>query len=482
MRRRWRWARRGLVSLAVLFVVWGVATWWDRARTEAQGREELARVIAELDATDPRWRWEAIETDRPPVADAENSMGRIREASAAMVKWTPLEVMLPNGDDVLLEERPTNRRLDAGRLAIVHRFLQKQRHSLALAVTLKDFPHGRATLQLMPDVLSTPLPHAEACQQVYQLLDMDTRRLLHEGKSIEARSRIRALFHTAAALRGEPMAISQLVRLAGRSRALRCIDQLLGAGEVTDQECRDLMSHLTPEGDEGPMVAALRGERAGYHFLFTNLEGGQVPLATFWQDPFRGDYQIRPALSSRLLAWYYAPRLTEDHAHCLQTFSAALAIAKRPSHEQLAAWDNLHQTMLATRKTAETNHQRFFSALLFPDRKVCVAELRDRAHTSCVRAALAAERFRLANKRWPKSLDELCPAFLPLVPHDPYTGDPLVFSEREDGVVIYSVGMDGTDDGGVYFSLTGQPDTDLGVRLWNPNRRGLDPLKIPTAE
>jgi hypothetical protein len=95
---------------------------------------------------------------------------------------------------------------------------------------------------------------------------------------------------------------------------------------------------------------------------------------------------------------------------------------------------------------------------------------------------LAAERFRLANRRWPRSLDELCPAFLPSVPTDPYTGDPLLYAEREDGVVIYSVGKDGLDNDAAELGLTGKPGTDLGVRLWNPEWRGIEPLKMPQQE
>ena len=33
---------------------------------------ELDAVIAEIEATDPRWRFEQILADRPPLADADN--------------------------------------------------------------------------------------------------------------------------------------------------------------------------------------------------------------------------------------------------------------------------------------------------------------------------------------------------------------------------------------------------------------------------
>ncbi|MFO0843285.1 MAG: hypothetical protein U0797_12960 [Gemmataceae bacterium] len=106
--------------------------------------------------------------------------------------------------------------------------------------------------------------------------------------------------------------------------------------------------------------------------------------------------------------------------------------------------------------------------------------MRDRASMTCHYVALAVERFRLANRRWPDTLDELRPKVLKEVPPDPYTGEPLVYAAREDGVVIYSVGADLSDDGGK-LELSGKPGTDLGVRLYNPDRRGLEPLKMRTA-
>ena len=79
---------------------------------------------------------------------------------------------------------------------------------------------------------------------------------------------------------------------------------------------------------------------------------------------------------------------------------------------------------------------------------LCSAIRRTRAaaHPLNALAALAAERFRLAHKRWPKDLQELCPAYLEEVPIDPFDGKPLKLAHRDDGIVIYSVDKDGKDD------------------------------------
>src|SRR5262249_52607948 len=104
----------------------------------------------------------------------------------------------------------------------------------------------------------------------------------------------------------------------------------------------------------------------------------------------------------------------------------------------------------------------------------------DQALLRCVQVALAAERFRLRHKRWPNELRDLVPAFLAAVPLDPHVNRPLRLARREDGIAVYSVGPDREDHGGV-LEQDGegkQEKSDIGLRLWNPEKRGLPPLPV----
>ena len=89
--------------------------------------------------------------------------------------------------------------------------------------------------------------------------------------------------------------------------------------------------------------------------------------------------------------------------------------------------------------------------------------------------AVAVERFRQRHHRWPENLAELSPALLERVPADPYDGKPIRYRKLDDGVVIYTVGPDGADNGGKigkdrrYRSIPAS--TDVGVRLWDVNQR-----------
>jgi len=64
--------------------------------------------------------------------------------------------------------------------------------------------------------------------------------------------------------------------------------------------------------------------------------------------------------------------------------------------------------------------------------------------------ALAIERWRLANAdHVPDSLASLVPTFLPAIPEDPFDGKPLKYKPSAHGYIVYSVGRDAVDDGGV---------------------------------
>lgn len=64
--------------------------------------------------------------------------------------------------------------------------------------------------------------------------------------------------------------------------------------------------------------------------------------------------------------------------------------------------------------------------------------------------ACALERHRLAHAEYPESLAALVPMYLGSVPRDVITGELLHYRRNTDGTfTLYSVGLDGDDDGGV---------------------------------
>jgi hypothetical protein len=456
-----------------LIVAVGLALlgWWWRMETLArQGREELAAALAETDALDPRWRWEHIEEDRPPLPDQRNSVDVILQVAQLCQQGEPAD---------LFHDEPANRLRDEVFLARLQEFLLTQEQATARAASLIDFPHGRATFPADGDSMTDPPPHVAACRLVAWLLQLNSERLLYEGRVYVAARHIHAILHTGASLRDEGQALSQLVRIALRSIAANKVERLLGMGEPDEVTLARLQDHFTAEAAEFSVLTGLRGERALAHRAFAKWIAGKGKIAD----------QFAKELGAPL---FYATLMNHgipgENAAYLRAMNRVVAIGRLPVENQLPMWAALEGEGLALRRAAMTEGHGVLAALTVPAMRVFgEAGVRDRTVMVCACGLLAVERFRRAHQRWPATLTELVPAYLPAVPTDPYSGDPLLYKVFDDGVAVYSVGKNGVDDGGVRINSRHfpEPDSDLGLRLWDPPHRRLPPLppeNAPEAE
>ncbi len=80
--------------------------------------------------------------------------------------------------------------------------------------------------------------------------------------------------------------------------------------------------------------------------------------------------------------------------------------------------------------------------------------------TQCQAAILS---YRLDHKKYPDSLDELVPMYLSEVPTDPFSGKPMRWSLQKGRV--YSIGVNGKDDGGIIDLENAKKGLDLGIQL-----------------
>jgi hypothetical protein len=460
------WLRRVLLGLLVTVGLALLGWWWRMETLARQGREDLAAALAETHALDPRWRWEHIEEDRPALPDQRNSVAVILQVAQLCQKGEPAD---------LFHGEPANRLRDEVFLARLQEFLLTQEQATAVAASLIDFPHGRATFPADGDSMTDPPPHVMACRPVTWLLQLDSDRLLHEGRVYAAAQHIHATLHTGASLRDEGQAISQLVRIAIRSIAANNVERLLGMGEPDEITLTLLQDHFTAEAAEFSVLTGLRGERALAHRAFAKWIDGKGTIA----DQFAKELGA-PLFSATLMSH----GIPGENAAYLRAMNRVVAIGQLPVEKQLAEWDSLEAEGRALRRAAMTEGHGVLAALTVPAmRGVGQAGVRDRTVMVCACGLLAVERFRRAQQRWPATLAELIPTYLPAVPIDPYSGGPLLYKVFDDGVAVYSAGKNGVDDGGVRINSRHflEPDSDLGLRLWDPLHRRLPPLPPENA-
>ena len=76
--------------------------------------------------------------------------------------------------------------------------------------------------------------------------------------------------------------------------------------------------------------------------------------------------------------------------------------------------------------------------------------------------AIALKRFQMQNYSLPPTLEALVPNFISVLPFDPMSGKSLCYRvDSSTGFVLYSVGEDGVDDGGLAKSVTPASGSDI---------------------
>jgi hypothetical protein len=156
-----------------------------------------------------------------------------------------------------------------------------------------------------------------------------------------------------------------------------------------------------------------------------------------------------------------------EHPKVMVLLGKAIEIARLPAHEQFEGERQLDAEIKSLPKgalvarTMMSSMGKFFEGCR-----------RKQAQMRCLESLLAVERFQRGKGAWPESLAELTPKLLKSVPLDSYDGKPLRYKKVADGVIVYSIGPDRTDNGGnIDRAKPTSVGTDLGFQLWEVKSR-----------
>jgi hypothetical protein len=319
----------------------------------------------------------------------------------------------------------------------------------ALARTFKDHPSGNRALQVTPDVLSTRLQDTTDTRLVARLLRWDTALAVEDRDAGLAADNLLAMLNASRSVGDEPFLISQLIRIAARSIAAQALAATLARIELPEAKLAALQAAWAQDAEEPILLHGLRGERALYDTFFRNLaDGSYTP----------GDAKTESTFEAYAW-WLYRGRFPKERAAYHRWVSAGVDAARLPVHQQPAAMKSLPATPPEEMKMA--------SLLLPAIEKTAASTWRSVAEARCVVAALACERHRIKTGSWPKTLGDA----MHLVPLDPFDGAPLKYRVQASGAVVYSLGRNGTDEGGKVTTPDQTPPDDVGVQLWNPSER-----------
>jgi hypothetical protein len=463
-RRRWPLVVGCLLLLCVLPVGLYFYLMWAEDRDEQAAVEEIERL-------DPRWRLDQILAERKPIAAEQNPALVVRNVQALM---PPGDFDLGEKNWPLFDQLTSVNRLNGPQLAALREALTKHAEAVKLARTLSAFPdEGRFAIQVSPDFVNTNFEPLQRCRGIMSMLRHDAMLRAEDGDAAGALASCQAVLVAARAIGDEPFLIAALIRFAGESMVVAALERTLAQGEPPPAQLKVLQNLLAREINSTFFVQAVRGERAGGDAIFATLRKGDVTLSRL--------VGRKPGGTGRpvddWLVDHFPGVMLRGRAEELRLMTRAIEAARLPAEKQGAAFDEID-------KAARASSNRLVREQMPAVANVALHDRRAKAILRCALVAVAAERYRFKHERWPAAIDELRKdGLLAAVPLDPFDGAPLRWKLRTDGVVVYSVGQDGVDDGGA----VGRQDQraaglDLGLRLWNVNLRRQDPLPpLPAA-
>ncbi|MFL5339522.1 MAG: hypothetical protein ACJ8F7_05075 [Gemmataceae bacterium] len=462
--------------ILLLLVAGGFALYHYQRNLDEQ---RLREAIALLDTRETAWRLEDIEAGRVVLADDQNSAVQILKIKKMLPASWPAPPAptsagtMPRSIDDRVSEFAPEVALPPELAEELRAELKAVQPAVLAARRLADLPQGRFPVTWAPDFISTILPCQEA-RVVGTLLRLDATLLVQDGQAESAVRSAVAILNCARAIGDEPLAISQLVRIALTHIAVATVERILAQGEPSPAALESLQRELEKELAEPVLVYMARGERAGQFRLYQGMMDGTASLSQV-SGPSGGAFD-------RVADWQGAAMARRATPKMLRYMTEFVDAARLPAEQQRDRMKQIDPQIDPSSLDPGDILLRLFLPALD---KIALASIRQQALLRCAVVGVAAERFRRGQNRWPASISELAPNYLPAVPLDPFDGKPLRWRKDPAGFTVYSVGYDGVDNGGnLDRKRMTQPGTDLGLRFWNASarRQVAEPLPMPRDE
>ena len=317
------------------------------------------------------------------------------------------------------------------------------------------------------DGFNALLPHLARLKGLQQWIELRTRARLAQGDVEGAFEDARTALRLADVEREEPLLISQLVRIAQQAIVARTIDFGIRSHQWTEPQLKEFQAHFTESGMLSAIANSFEGERAlGLSTMdawcsrpteIGKTLPDQVPIVML---PAVGGVRIPGTVglirhNQASLATYYSLLIRSTRATQDAGFHNGF-------HQELKTLETKMDTSLKA-LTSSSNPYNTLTRLLAPAVTKAVAKsVRAEQRARLTATACAVERFHWQHGSYPAVLNDLVPTFLSEVPLDIMDRKPLRYRKNaDDTFILWSVGDNGVDDGGMYKNPKSKSDEIL---------------------
>lgn len=375
--------------------------------------------------------------EKPPrVSDRANAALVYQEAFEAI---TPREKMPTLWKDKAVDWLDYDKSVFDPKDKDLRKFLDSQGRGLALlrkaaAMPACWFEHDYF---LAGDLL---LPELQRLRDGAALLACDALSQAAHGEGRVAWEDVRAIFGMSRHI-NDPILISVLVAIAIEKTGARALEGVLA---LLPPAPEDLARWPLDESFSyhRSLRRSFQMEEAAFGLssfaMFATPDSARKLLTAGWMEPLPP-----PALWLFESPVYRVFLLSSDLATYRRFMKDIQAMAGRPYHEAAKEWQAFDQA-------GRIHRGGIWTALIVPAVNKCAqAAAEGDAVRHLSQLAIALTAYRAKNGKYPDHLDSLVPEFLPRIPEDPFDGQPIRMKRDGADLVLYSIGRDLKDDGGI---------------------------------
>ena len=291
------------------------------------------------------------------------------------------------------------------------------------------------------------LPHLGAIRNAARFLAAKALVDARQGRAGDALNDLAVAIRMSNQISPEPTLMPQLVRIACLGIVYGVLPEVLAAAPPTAAESRPLYDLLGRTDLAGPWVRAMEGERSFslWQYAYLRREGPLV-MATLW-----GGGSPQPRIAARLLKpvlrVLWGPFLKLDEVYCLRQWRENLEITALPYRQGRKRIEEFAERMEERAPwyalVARVSVPVFSRATQARDEGI--------ARIGLMQAALALRAYQSEHGGYPAPLAGLRAGGGWAIPDDPFSGKPFIYRRQGAGYLIYSLGPDLKDNGGVDY-------------------------------
>jgi len=301
------------------------------------------------------------------------------------------------------------------------------------------------------------LPRLAKMRNGARHLALEAVERAESGRPDEAAEALWACLRLGHAVRRQPLLISALLRMTFDAIAISQVEWLASRTAFPPRSLEKLQTALRDEADPDMARRALLAERCVDISLFLKT----FPKGEDW------DFAMFGMEHTQLLKLVPPTYFKAELVQYLDVTNECLAALRKPYPQNLVEGARLGSD-------AAGKVPAFFplSRMILPQvLHTCTQAQRHMARVETARVALAALRFKAERGRLPNTLEDLVPAFLDAVPLGPFDAKALRYRKDAAGFVVYAVGSDGKDHGGLTERGQDGQIPEIGFRVRWPKGR-----------